>query len=65
MDRFRHYEDWQKRRNIQLPSSVHDPYVLTLAASWVVGAILRPEQPSIRAGKRNQTPHILYAQERE
>jgi len=26
-----------KRRNIQLPSSVHDACVLTLAASWVVG----------------------------
>ena len=28
-----------KRRNSPLPSSVHDPCVLTLAASWVVGAL--------------------------
>ena len=28
---------------------------------WGKGA---PEQPSIRAGKRNQTPHIVYARER-
>jgi hypothetical protein len=53
-----------KATSIQFPSSVRDPCVLTLAASWGVGAMVHPEQPSIRAGEKYQTPQIVYAQER-
>src|SRR6266540_1849385 len=47
-----------KRRNIPLPSSVHDPGLLALAASWVVGAMSRPN--SLLSVLVKNTRHLIF-----
>ena len=47
-----------KRRHMQLPASVHDPCIVTLAASWGVGAILRPN--SLLSVLVRGTRHLIF-----
>lgn len=67
MDRFRHYEDWQSDETSSfLLLFTNLACVLTLAASWVVGAILHPEQPSMVRGTEplsvlvRNTRHLIF-----
>jgi len=61
MDRFHPFGNWQNDDT----SSFHLLFTILASGGFLERwGNVAPEQPSIRAGERHQTPHIVYARER-